>query len=488
MYYAFHIIEARASFDKATRFDEKCAMAWWGKALAFGPNINDFIYQRPAEAFPSALKANELKQGCTKPEQALIEAIAVRYAADSAASQDSLNILYKNAMKEVYKSYMDNAEVNALYADALMMLHPWDLYNLNYTAKKWTPEIVAVIKHALQLYPTHPGANHYYIHAIEASSHPEQALKSADFLATSMPDVSHVTHMPSHIYIRTGYYDKGVRVNDKAIDGFNKYSTLFPAVTENLPLYSLHNTYLKLNCAQMAGNYAVAMDASKKLQQETPAMYLSFPGAIGNIMSYAYEAPLLTQVRFGKWDDILNGAKADTGKNIRIIQHFGRGIAFAKTKQFVKASEELARLKSRMQEPSLKEPLTPFNSAFEIYLVAESILAGTIAEEQKDFKSAITHFRKAVIAEDTLIYTEPRDWLIPARQYLGNALIKAGNYAAAIEVLNQDLTINPNNGWALTGIVKAYEKMKNTAAIVTAKNRLKIAWQTRDVPVEAPVF
>ncbi|MBK7558398.1 MAG: hypothetical protein IPI54_08990 [Chitinophagaceae bacterium] len=205
MYYAFHIIEARASFDKATLFDPKCAMAWWGKALAFGPNINDFEYVLPSDAFPSAAKANTLKATATPVEQALIEAMMVRYVDDSTADQNKLNILYRDAMARVYSKFKNDENVSVLYADALMLLHPWDLYNHDFTPKAWTPEIVSVLNHSLQLNPKQPGAHHYFIHAVEASAKPERALKSATFLSTAMPDVSHLTHMPSHIYIRTGF-------------------------------------------------------------------------------------------------------------------------------------------------------------------------------------------------------------------------------------------------------------------------------------------
>jgi tetratricopeptide (TPR) repeat protein len=488
MYYAFHIIESRASFDKATRFDPNCAMAWWGKALAFGPNINDFGYQRPSEAFPSATRANELKGTVTPVERALIEAMVVRYAADSAADQNKLNELYRKEMGKVYKMCSKDENVSTLYADALMLLHPWDLYNHDFTPKAWTPEIVTVLKHALQLNPKQPGAHHYLIHAVEASAKPQNALASAAFLTAAMPEVSHLTHMPSHIYIRTGYYNKGIDVNDKALNGYKKYLQYFPATEENSLLYDLHNVHMKLNCAQMAGNYKLAIDASVELQQKIPDMYISLPGSLGNYVQYIHQSTLFTQLRFGKWDDILKVQVIDSLAHTPALQYFARGIAFARTNRVSDAKQALEMMKNKMTEPSLKEPLTPFNAAYDGLTVAKNILAGIIAEEQKDLTAAVDFFQQAVIAEDKLIYTEPRDWLLPARQYLGNALIKAGKYKDAVAVFNKDLEINPNNGWSLTGLVTCYKALNNKNALAAAQKRLTDAWMIKDIAIGSAVF
>ena len=488
MYYAFHIIESRASFEKASRFDPNCAMAWWGKALAFGPNINDFGYQRPSEAYPSATKANELKHNTTSIEKALIEAMSVRYVNDSTADQSKLNILYRDAMKQVYKKFEKDENAGALYADALMLIHPWDLYNHDFTPKAWTPEIVAVLKHTLSLNPKQPGANHYFIHAVEASAKPQDAANSANFLASAMPDVSHLTHMPSHIYIRTGNYHKGIDVNDNALAGYNKYLKYFPATEENSMLYDLHNVHMKLNCAQMAGNYKLALESSIDVQQKIPGFYLSIPGSLGNYVQYIHQSPLFTRLRFGKWEDILKEEVVDSLTYTPVLQHFARGIAFAKINKLSLAVAELEKMKKKMTAPSLKEPLTPFNAAYDGALIAQSILEGIIAEVQKDYKTAIAHFEKAVVAEDHLIYNEPRDWLLPARHYLGNVLVKAGKYNEAIKVLNKDLEINPNNGWALTGLATCYRVLKNKTALAIVQKHLATAWLIKDTNIEVVVF
>ena len=488
MYYAFHIIESRASFDKATRFDPECAMAWWGKALAYGPNINDFGYQRPSEAYPSAAKANALKANASRVEKALIEAIAIRYVADSAADQGKLNALYRDAMKAVYTAYPNDENVSTLYADALMLMHPWDLYDHDFNAKPWTTEIVTVLKHALRLNPKQPGANHYYIHAVEASAKPGDALSSAEFLASAMPDVSHLTHMPSHIYIRTGVYNKGITVNDHGLAGYKKYYHYFPATEENIALYSLHNIHMKINCAQMAGNYGIATAASKELQEQIPGIYLQIPGALGNYVQYLHRTDIFTWIRFGKWKEILNDPVADTLTFTSVLQHFARGMAFANTNKITDAEKELVMMRNKMTEPSLKEPFAPFNAAYDAALVGENILSGTIAENKQDLNKAITLFKQAVKYEDKLIYNEPRDWLLPARQYLGAALVKAGNYKEAVDIFTKDLQINPNNGWSLTGLQACYRQLKNTTALSAVQKQLKAAWSIKDIAIDDAVF
>ncbi len=488
MYYAFHIIEARASFDKATKFDPGCAMAWWGKALAYGPNINDFGYQRPSEAYASATKADELKNKNSPVEIALIEAMKERYTNDSTADQAKLNVRYRNEMKKVFTKYQRDENVSTLYADALMLLHPWDLYDHDYKPKAWTPEIVDVLKHSLALNSKQPGANHYFIHCVEASADPGRATASAVFLAKAMPDVSHLTHMPSHIYIRTGNYADGITVNDDAIAGYQKYVQSFAPAQENMALYELHNIHMKLNCAQMAGNYKQASSASLELQQKIPAFYLPMPGALGNYVQSLHQSVLFTQIRFGKWNDILQTKLDDSLVYTPVLQHFARGLAFSKTNKPAEALLELKAMQEKMKNPVLKEPMAPFSAVYDAALVALNIFEGVVAEQQQDFTKAIMHFEQAVKAEDNLVYNEPRDWLLPARHYLGNAFFNSRNYQKAIAVFNKDLTINPNNGWALTGLAGSYKATKNKKALQVTLKKLNAAWLLKDSAIEAAVF
>lgn len=489
-YYAFHSIEAIASFTKATRLDPENAMAWYGKALAMGPTINySNSFVAPAEALEAALKSKQLAVACSPLEKDLINAIQHRYSADTTANVTQLRADYAKAMEQVYTQHQSNADAVTLYADALLLMHPWDLYDHNSQPKEWTPKIKSLLESAIKLSPKHPGANHYYIHSVEASAHPEAAIKSAHLLDTLMPSASHITHMPSHIYIRTGDYQRGITVNNRAVAGYQQYLASYAPVANDAPLYELHNIMLKANCAQMAGNYQVAMQSVKNVQQQiVSGGYLAIKGGFGNVLQYAYSGPLLSYVRFGKWDDVLAVQKTDTLVYASALLHFARGMAYSHKHQLAMANSELKLFMEKMADKSLKETMDNFSTAYEAAEVAGFILSGVIAEESKDYKTAVTNLQKAVIAEDNLIYNEPRDWPLPARQYLGNVLIKAGEPAKAVAVFTKDLRINPHNGWSLTGLTIAYQKMGNDKALKQAKADLKTAWKIKDTEINQPVF
>lgn len=485
MYYAFHSVEAIASFEKATRLDPNCAMAWYGKSLAMGPTINyPNGYAPPTGAYEASVKSKLLMAACTPLEKDLITAMQQRYSSDTSISVRQLRINYAAAMKQVYAKYPGNADVVTLYADALLLLHPWDLYNHDLSPKQWTAEIRGLLEKALALSPNHPGANHYYIHTMEASATPQLALKSAHVLDTLMPLVSHVTHMPSHIYIRTGDYSRGIKDNIAAVNGYHNYAKQYSPATGWVVLYEFHNTHLKINCAQMGGDYHTSSTSSDSLQ----ALVKPFLGAKENFIQYVYMQPAITDVRFGRWDDVLKQKPADTLAYADALLHFAKGLAWCSKGDAKKATAELLKMEAKMQDATLKIPVDNFSTAFEAAGVGKLILQGIIAQTQGNYTSAFTLLRNAVATEDKLIYNEPRDWPLPARQYLANALLKARRYPEAITVLNKDLVINPNNGWALTGLQIAYQNTGNTVALAKTNKKLKKAWDIKDTEITRPVF
>jgi tetratricopeptide (TPR) repeat protein len=489
MYYAFHSIEAIASFTKATQIDPNCAMAWYGKALAMGPTINYANgYRPPSGAYEAAVTSKALYAQCTPLEKDLIDAIQHRYAADTSINVTLLRTKYAHAMQLVYEKHKGNADVVTLYADALLLLHPWNLYDHNFKPRPWTGRIRSLLEQAMQIQPSHPGANHYYIHTMEASAEPQVALQSANLLDTLMPNVAHITHMPSHIYIRTGHYERGIKVNDSAVAGFQKYLKQYAPVMNGFFLYEAHNVQLKGNCAQMAGNYKISMDAAQSLRQMIPPAFLGMKSADGNFVQYLYALPVLNDVRFGKWDNVLKSPVTDTLAYASALQHFSRGLAFSRKHDFTSAKAELKILNARMLDESLKLTMDNGNPAYKALEVSRFILQGVLAEEQNQYAAAIKFLQMAVVAEDLLIYNEPRDWPLPSRQYPGNALIRAGRNNEAIAVLNKDLMINPNNGWALTGLKLANHQSKEKGALTQINERLNAAWKIKDMAIEKPVF
>ncbi len=482
MYYAFHIIEAMASFKKAEQFDNNNAMIYWAQALAYGPNINDFAYAATPEAFAAARKAVSLKNNCSAKEKALIEAMAVRYSPDSTISRSSLNQLYATAMKKSYRLFAQDADAATLYADALMLQHPWDYWKHNGEARPWTPELLAVLEGVIKLHPDHPGANHYYIHAVEASKNSKRAMASANRLGNLMPGVAHMIHMPSHIYIRNGKYAAGIRVNEMSVKGYNNYLALYPDVQNNVPLYLIHNLHMQSDCAMMRANYSYSNKSAVDCSNSFDTGFLSAPAPLGTYMQYLYMTPTINNVRFGKWDIILN-TPPEPGGHVyaAVLWHWARGMAYAGKNNHTEAAAELKIMQEKMKAPDMQVVMQPFNSPEDAAKVAEKILAGTIAEQENDFKTAIELLKEAVVNEDAMIYNEPKDWLLPAREYLGKALLKAGYAENAEKIFKEDLRENPDNHWALYGLYQTLLKQKKNAAATVIKKQFDKAFEGADI-------
>ena len=490
LYYGFHVIEALASFEKAVAFDSSFAMGYWGKALAYGPNINDFGYSASPVALTAMYRAKALYARSSPVEKALIDAMQLRYSADSTQPRNALNQLYADAMKAVHHRFPNSADAATLYVDALMVQHPWDLYTKNYAARAWTPEIVRTLEKTLQQFPRHPGAAHYYIHAVEASDRPQRALAAAKKLPSLMPGVAHMVHMPSHIYIRSGYYGMGTTVNEQAVKGYYDYLRRYPAVVNNASLYLIHNLHMEATCANMNGTYAMSMQSAIDCRNSFDSSWMDIPDYLGVFIQYVYMTPLLTQIRFGKWEDLL-AAPAVPAVHVyaNYLWHYGRGLAYARKHDAEHAAAELDSLRAGIHAAQLKAPAPSYaNPGIAGAEVAMQLLQGVMAEEKADYNAGIKAFEKAVLLEDSMIYNEPRDWVHPARQYLGNILLKAKNYAAAARAFRQDLIINPNNGWSLTGLAAASAGLQQPAAAKDAAARAKKAFATADVKIQAAVF
>ncbi|HEX7846183.1 MAG TPA: hypothetical protein VF476_10320 [Chitinophagaceae bacterium] len=395
MYYSFHIIESMASFKKAAKFDPDCAMIHWAQALAYGPNINDLGYV----ASPDALKAlgdaiNKSSNG-SAIEKGLIDAMSVRYTADSAdVNRAKLNAVYTAKMKKLHDQFPSDPDVQALYADAMMLEHPWDLWSIDGTPKPWTPEIRSVLEKLLTIAPDHPGANHYYIHVMEPSPFFAKALPSADRLGKLTPGLAHTVHMPSHIYLRTGNYNKGVSVNEDALNSYQQYSGLYAPVAGNDFLYVIHNVHMQANNAMMAGNNAMAIKAAEKTAKSIPADYLDMPAPLGSYLQYIHSTPVLTNVRFGNWQALQNMTKpADKHVFSNVMYHFGHGMALIANLRYSDAKRELAQLRVVMKDSSLAIPFTPFSPALDGARVAENILLGSIALKEMKYEEAIAAFQ-----------------------------------------------------------------------------------------------
>jgi hypothetical protein len=455
-YYGFHIIESIASFKKAATFDPDNPMVWWAQALAYGPNINDFGYSASPDALEAVGKSIALLDKATPLEASLIKAMQVRYSADTTQTREVLNQKYADAMKKVYEEHPQSADAAALYADAMMLQHPWYLWEVNGTPKPWTPLIREVLEKGFTLHDRHPGLHHYYIHVIEPSPEPSRALASADILGTITPGLAHLVHMPSHIYLRTGEYTKGAAINKDALSQFQQYVTMYPPAVGGGFIYDLHNRHMLANCAMLAGDYQTSITAAKELQQAIDSATLFTAPPVGSIVQYIYMTPVIINVRFEKWDDLLQMNKPDNALvYANLLYEFGRGMANAGKGNIAEARNNADRVDALMKDEVLKLDAKPFSPAIEGAKTARELLVGYIYLKEKKFKKAIHHLTTAAETERQMVYNEPRDWFLNPYQYVGEAYMAARKYKEAEAAYNMDLAANAKNVWSLKGVEKA---------------------------------
>lgn len=335
----------------------------------------------------------------------------------------------------------------------------------------------------------HPGANHYYIHVMEPSPFAAKALPSADRLGKTNPGLSHVVHMPSHIYLRTGHYNKGVDVNINAVNSYKKTIPLYAPVTGADFLYFIHNLHMKTNNAMLAGNYKISDAAAMETRNSIPADYLAIPGAMGNSVQYIYMTPVLVNVKFGKWDKLLQEKQPDASQvYANVLYRFGRGMALANTSKFDEAKQEWEVMQTLLSDTILYLPFTPFSAAISGATVASKLLSGTIALKQKITSTAIIDYSQAVYVEQEMVYNEPRDWLLNPYPYLGAAYLADGDWYNAQRNFEADLKQNNENGWSLYGLYQCNVMAKKTAEASKAMTRHKTAFAKADIKITASVY
>ena len=489
--YGFNHAEAARSFYYATKLDPTCAMAFWGYAYVLGPNYNAGMetdnYERAYKAIQMALKLQ--KKNTTERERYLIEALSHRYVNNPVDDRSPLDQAYARAMKEVYKKYPNDADVGALYAESLMNLHPWDLQNKDGSEKEWTAEIISTLEKCISQHPKHPGAHHFYIHAVEASNTPERALQSAKLFDEGLvPNSGHLVHMPSHVYIRTGDYHKGTLANIQALKVDSAYVTACNA-QGTYPLgYYPHNQHFMAATATLEGNSKWALYAARELQKKANIQLMKEPGW-GTIQHY-YAIPYYVYVKFGKWDYILTieNELPDLDYPTAILR-YAKGMAHLGKRNLKAAKVELDALEKLASKEELKEiTFWEINTAFDLVQIAYKVLKAEILAQGKNYTQSITLLHEAIDIEDALNYNEPPDWFFSVRHNLGAIQLDAGRYQEAINTYKQDLINLPQNGWALKGLSLAYMKtgdLSNEKEIETQFNK---AWSTSDIELKSSVI
>lgn len=476
MYYGYHLKEALASFKEAARFDPNAPMTYWGQALAMGPYYNGaHTYVMPMEIQAVLKRMNEISAPANQKEKSLIQAMNLRYSSDASDSKrKDLNVAYASATQGLISKYSDDLDIKALYVDAVMLIHPWDFWNSDGSPKAWTDEVVQLSKDILSKKTDHPAALHYYIHLTEASRHPEVALDNADKLKTLLPGIPHMVHMSSHEYQRNGFYAKGVEVNDLADNNLLQYNLL--ATNLNLNKHSPHYFAVQTYCAMSGGMYKTGMQNALRCRNSVAPSYEN------TYDQYLYMMPVLTLVRLGKWEEILqdNTAPDASWPYAGLLHHFAKGMAYINTGDIISAQKQLVELQNKVKDPVLKKRRIPFNAPLPIAHIAEEILNAAILFSEKKNDQAISSLTKAIEIEDDLIYTEPNDWPIPARQFLGAYLLKIGKPAIAEKVYREDIVRNPGNGWSLLGLCQSLEAQHKNKELAGYKAKYLVSFSNAD--------
>jgi len=478
--YGFNHGQAIRQFERAAELDPRSPMPLWGIALAHGPNINDFEMdrERAKTADGYVKKALALTSDANPRERAYVEALAKRYSSDPAADLKKLQVDYKDAMAALAKAYPADLDAQVLYAESLMTLRPWQLWDRDGKPADVTPEVIRVLESVLKRSPRHPGANHYYIHTMEASPTPGKALASAKRLETLVPAAGHLVHMPAHIYARTGDFVASANSNAAAAGVDERYMQRTNTRSSfYLSMYYNHNVHFESYAAGMAGQYARAQQAARKLASIVTPGVEQIPMLEGFIPQQYY-----VLLRFAKWDDVLAvPAPASQLALATTMWHYARGVAFAGKGDAAGAgSAQQAFAEAAAKIPG-ETPVGVLNTAGQMFAVARPLLAGRIAAAEGNHAAAVDHYRTAVAAEDLLVYDEPPTWYYPVRETLGAALIAAGRPADAEQVFKDDLRYNPKNGRSLFGLWKAIEAQGRNADAARAGAEFRRVWSVADV-------
>jgi len=486
--WAFNHDEASRSFARAAQLDPDCAMCFWGVALTIGPNYNLPMMMEPRAriAWQAVQQAKGSAQRATPVEQALIGALSARYPNDSPldpSTQGSVLVAYARAMQDVAQKFPQDNDVQTLTAEAMMNTNAWKLWSLDGTPAPGTSAIVARLTNVLARDPHHPGANHYYIHAVEASPSPQDAVPVSERLSGMMPAAGHLEHMPAHIMQRVGRYTDAAEANRKGAAADLAYFTKTRPL-DYYVMYTAHNYQFLAFSTAMEGRKAETVDAMRKAHAVIPVdLLVAMPG------SDWYNAHLYAaMVRFGLWDDILAEPPPDPRLNgLQVGYRYARTIALAAKGQVADARTELAALKKHAAAAT-PDDTAALNRAADVFAVAVLLAEARIAEAEADRDRAIALLTEAVAQEDRLAYDEPSDWFFPTRHLLGAALLRAGQAQDAEAVYREDLRRHPDNGWALYGLAQALDAQGKGADARAVRQQFETAWKAADTTLAASAF
>ena len=487
--FAFNHAESVRSFKAAQTLDPGCAMCFWGEALALGPNItvtsNGKAVMTDAQrvsAFAALSKARELMMNSSAEEQAYIMALSSRYDGDVNSDRNALDMAYAVAMEKVVASYPDDMDAASLYSEALMNTMPWNYWLDDGKPRLDTVKVISKLEEVLEKEPDHPLAIHLYIHAVEASSSPERAESAADRLGSLVPGAGHLVHMPAHIFWRVGRYHDASEANINAAKVDEEYIAQCNAQGFYPAAYYPHNIHFLWAASTMEGRSELSIESALKVSKYVSLEQIKmFP-----TIEYFHTIPLLSYVRFGKWDEILNFPKpAPEFKYSQGIYHYARGIAYAANGELEEARQEQVQIIPLKDSEEVQVIIKGGQPSGLLLDIANELLLGQIEFSKNNFSLASKYFVSAVNLQDTLPYTEPPFWYYPSRQSLGNSLMKEGKASAAENVYKRDLKDYPRNGWSLYGLTLALKEQGKVKEAEEVHKKFKHIWQLSDIELKA---
>jgi tetratricopeptide (TPR) repeat protein len=475
--YAFNHEEAIRSFEAAADWDPEAAMPYWGIALALGPNINGAMERKDERrAIEMVQKARQLAGRATPKEQAYIEALVTRYVSRKGVKRKGLDEAYAKTMRSVAQRFPEDGDASTLFAEAMMDLRPWDFWKEDGKPQPGTEEIVTTLESVLARNPDHPGACHYYIHVLEASRFPERALTCAERLPELMPGAGHLVHMPAHLYIRLGKYHEAAERNQHAAHVDEAYLAVRTPSGDYADGYYSHNLHFLWASLMMEGRSTEATKVARELTNT-----ITEDEARADKWKELYlPTPLYSLIRFDRWDELLR--EPPPTKGFRLMDgmwRLGRGLAQVSTGRLPGAEGEhyaLTNLTKQIKRDRSQEE----KIARTLLKIAERLLAGEIAAHRQQYDDAIRKLKEAIELEDSLPYVEPPYWPLPVRQYLGSVLLLAGRPADAETEYRADLSRNPENGWALIGLIQSLQDQQKDDQAAGVKDRFRKAWSYAD--------
>lgn len=490
--FAFNHAESIRSFKAAQKLDPSCAMCFWGEALALGPNINVnsdgkviMAPQNRLAAFKAINTAIALSNSISEKEQAYISALATRYDGNPETNREPLDIAYANAMEILSNTYPEDNDAASLFAEALMNTMPWNYWAEDGDPKPDTVKVIDSLESVLEKDPNHPLAIHLYIHAVEASSDPARAEGPADRLAKLVPGAGHLVHMPAHIYWRVGRYHDASLANIEAAKVDEEYIAQCNAQGFYPALYYPHNVHFLWAASTMEGRSKLSIDSALKVSKYVRVEQIKqIP-----FLEFFHTIPLLSYVRFAKWDEILSYEKPIEEFKFSLgIYHYARSIAYASKGDVKKAKFEQEKILPLKDLPEIKVIIKAGQPSDKLLEIANHLAMGQIAMVNSNLDASIMHFKMAVETQDALPYREPEFWYYPTRQSLGHALILSKNFTEAVSVFNQDLKDYPRNGWSYFGLYKAHKALGNTELSNKALEKHNDIWQMSDVKLESSII